>query len=243
MEALKRILLPASKKCIDWLYPLRCPVCDDVAPSGTAVCPECLVKLHRVGENFCLKCGKALTEQEAECCPDCVDGRHLFEQGRSLYIYEGELRSSLYRMKYARRGEYAGFYAEQMVRYLGEWIRRTDAGGITPVPISKKRQKERGYNQAALLAEKVSERTGIPLYEDLVLRIRDTAPQKNLDAMQRQNNLKKAFKIGRNDVKLNRLILIDDIYTTGATADAVTTVLRQSGIGKVYVLTLAIGRQ
>ena len=130
-----------------------------------------------------------------------------------------------------------------MVRYLGGFIKRTDAQGLVPVPISKKRQKERGYNQAALLAEKIADMTGIPLYEDLVLRVRDTAPQKKLDAIQRQNNLKKAFKIGRNDVKLDRLILIDDIYTTGATVDAVAKVLRQYGSGKVYVLTLAAGKQ
>ena len=243
MEAFKTTFLSAAAKCTDWIYPPRCPVCDDAAPGGTAVCPECFGKLQRVGEDFCLKCGKPIGGHEAEYCRDCMDGKHLFEQGRSLYVYEGDLRASLYRMKYGGRREYAGFYGEQMVRYLGGFIKRTDAQGLVPVPISKKRQKERGYNQAALLAEKIADMTGIPLYEDLVLRVRDTAPQKKLDAIQRQNNLKKAFKIGRNDVKLDRLILIDDIYTTGATVDAVAKVLRQYGSGKVYVLTLAAGKQ
>ena len=117
---------------------------------------------------------------------------------------------------------------------------RPDA--MVPVPVHKKRMKKRGYNQAAVLAERLSAYTGIPVLENWLVREGDTAPLKDLGAQERQNNLKKAFKIVRNDVKLNTIVIIDDIYTTGSTVDAIAQVIRQHSDCRVYVLTAAIGR-
>lgn len=113
---------------------------------------------------------------------------------------------------------------------------------LVPVPIHPSRERQRGYNQAELLAREVSVRTGIPVYGDIVARKKKTAPQKNLDNVQRQNNLKRAFKILRNDVKLNTIVIIDDIYTTGSTIDMLTATLQAAGIRNVYFAVLAIGR-
>ena len=116
------------------------------------------------------------------------------------------------------------------------------AQALVPVPIHKSRQKKRGYNQALLLAEVLSAYCGIPVYDDLIARCGKTKAQKNLTDRERQNNLKKAFKIGRNDVKLKTIIVVDDIYTTGTTLDAVAKVCKEAGVVSVYSLTVAVGK-
>ena len=129
-----------------------------------------------------------------------------------------------------------------MYRRTKEWLRTVRPDVLIPVPIHKKRMNKRGYNQAAVLAEQLSAYTGIPVLENWLVRETDTVPLKDLGVQERQNNLKKAFKIVRNDVKLNTIVIIDDIYTTGSTVDAIAQVIRQHMDCRVYVLTAAIGR-
>ena len=112
---------------------------------------------------------------------------------------------------------------------------------LIPVPISAHKLLERGYNQAGLLAQQVARRTGIPVREDILLRSGDTKPMKHMSASQRRQNLKKAFTVHGNDVKCKVIMLIDDIYTTGATMDACAAVLKEAGAAKVVWMTLAIG--
>ena len=101
--------------------------------------------------------------------------------------------------------------------------------------------RSRGYNQAQLVAAELSKLTGIPIYDNVVRRVRKTLPQKELTAQERQNNLKKAFNISADVVKLNKTILVDDIYTTGSTLDAVALELKRHGVETVYFITLCIG--
>ena len=110
-----------------------------------------------------------------------------------------------------------------------------------PVPLSRKRLHTRGYNQAALLAKELGKCLDIPVWEHAVSRVRNTVPQKELNAAERQNNLKKAFKIASNDVKLSTIIIVDDIYTTGSTIDALTEVLQNAGAKKVGFVSLSTG--
>jgi ComF family protein len=116
-----------------------------------------------------------------------------------------------------------------------------DAQAIIPVPIHRSRLRQRGYNQAELVAKELSRLTGIPMYGKLVKRTKKTVPQKMLNPNERQNNLKKAFNIDSNVVKLNKTILIDDIYTTGSTIDAVAMELKRHGVKSVFFITLCIG--
>jgi ComF family protein len=109
------------------------------------------------------------------------------------------------------------------------------------VPLSRQRRKKRGYNQAELLAREIGKQMGIPVYSHLVKRIKNTKPQKNLNPSERQNNLKKAFIIGQNDVKLSTIVIIDDIYTTGSTIDAVAQALTGTVAEKVYFAVLSAG--
>ena len=231
-------------RCIEWiwdaLFPRRCPVCDGILRfRRECVCPECLEKIKFVKEPVCMKCGKEL-EGEDEYCYDCREGKHRYIQGAAVFAYQ-EAAMSIYRFKYGGRQEYALFFGRCMALLLGERLRRWRVQALVPVPVHPSRKRQRGYNQAQLLAKAVSRYTGIPVRSDIILRHKKTAPQKELDREQRQNNLKKAFKISENDVKLDTIVIIDDIYTTGSTIDAMTAVLHSAGVGKVYYAALAIG--
>ena len=223
------------------LFPRRCPACDDIViPWGALCCERCKGKFKYLGENYCMKCGKGLSGPEKEYCGDCRKYSHKFERGRSLYQYESAA-GSIYRFKYPGRQEYADFFAEELLQYLGRDIRMMKAEAIIPVPLHRSRMKERGYNQSTVLARAFSKRCEIPVLDNLVVRCKKTIPQKQLNYAERQNNLKKAFKICANDVKLNTVIIMDDIYTTGSTVDALTEELLGKGVKHVFVVTLAAG--
>ncbi len=224
------------------LYPSRCPVCDSiVAPTGAKICFGCRDRLRLIQEPCCLKCGKSLQKEEQEYCLDCSRKAHVFTSGAALYEYES-IYESLYRFKYGSRGEYAQFYGEEIVRYLGDRMRSWKADVLVPVPIHKERLRERGYNQSQLLAREIGSYLKLPVREHMVGRIRNTLPQKELSAEERQNNLKKAFKLYENDVKLDTIIIIDDIYTTGSTIDAVGKTLMEAGAKRIHFVTLSIGK-
>ena len=222
------------------LFPLRCPVCDEIVrPRGEKICTGCMDKLKLLTPPWCMRCGKKLLE-EGEFCYDCKNRKHEFVRGRALYEYESA-SSSIYRFKYGNRQEYADFFGEEIVKYLGDFIRQVQPDALIPIPLHKKRLAKRGYNQAALLAKAIGEYSGVPVKDKLLVRIKNTTPLKLQNPSERQNNLKKAFNISENDVKLNITVVIDDIYTTGSTIDEAARVLKAAGVQKVYFITLACG--
>ena len=225
---------------LDLLFPRRCAVCDEVLPLGEKeICEKCRSRIQYSSNTSCMKCGKVVKEEE-EYCYDCRHKEHVYKQGAALFPYE-YIRPSLYRFKYGGRKEYAVFYGRQMAVYFGEKQKMWKAQGLVPVPLHKRKQKKRGYNQAELIARELAVHWGIPVITNLVVRTKNTRPMKEIVGTDRQNNLKKAFKLGVNDVKLNTIIIIDDIYTTGSTIDAVAKVCREAGIANVYFLTVSIG--
>ncbi len=235
-----KIMKTIYKQLLQLFFPTRCPVCDGlVAPYGEKICLACMEKLKLLTPPWCMKCGRKL-EDEGELCEDCRKKGHEFIRGRALYEY-GSVAASIYRMKYGGRQEYADFFGEEMGRYLGSFIRQMKPDGIVPVPLHRKRQKERGYNQAALLAKALGEHMEVPVYDKLVRRTKDTKPLKLQNPGERQNNLKKAFIIAENDVKLKTILLVDDIYTTGSTMDEMARVLKRHGVEKVCFVTIACG--
>lgn len=227
---------------LDYLFPSRCVVCDEVTDSpGAGLCEGCRDKIVYIKDPYCLKCGKQLKKEEKEYCSDCERIRHIFDAGISLYDY-GSMADSVFRFKYTGRTEYASFYGKDLYEKKAYWLKQLRPDALVPVPIHFSRMRRRGYNQAALIARELSKYSGIPVREHLVRRSSRTQPLKDLSHAERQNNLKRAFKICQNDVKLNTIVIIDDIYTTGSTIDSMAKVLKDAGIGKVYFITLTIGR-
>lgn len=237
MKKYRKIL----KAALYLLFPPRCPVCDGiVAEQGEKICLSCLPKLRYISTPRCLRCGKGLLEEEKEYCRDCTTRHHHYQQGRALYEYPC-VAKSIYRFKYQGRREYAEFFGQELAEYLGDFIREIQPDGLIPVPLHRKRLRQRGYNQAQDLANVLGRCMGVPVYGKLLKRVKNTKPLKQLNPKERQNNLKNAFIMAQNDVKLKTIILIDDIYTTGSTVDEAARVLLEHGVGKVYFVALACG--
>lgn len=226
---------------LDLFYPRRCPVCDKaVKPFGSFICEECVPKIKYVRAPYCQKCGKELKDTRAVFCHDCARREHVYDSGMALFAYKS-VSDSIYRFKYRGRQEYAAYYGERMARVLGKRILSLRPDALVPVPIHREKKRQRGYNQAEVLARELGGLLHIPVETKLIKRVRKTKPMKDLSAQERQNNLKRAFKICKNDVKLNTIIIIDDIYTTGSTIDAIAQELRLAGIKHIYFAALAIG--
>ena len=245
-NAIQDFVSSFKKQCdglLTLLYPRRCPACDAPVPYGQMICRQCEKACVPIVEGYCMKCGKPLHNSRMEYCGDCVRKTHRFARGRAVFVYQGAIVKSLYRFKYGHRQEYAAYYGKVAATQLGEELKMLGAQLLVPVPLHPKRYAKRGYNQAAVFANALSEHLHIPVCENAVVRVKNTIPQKLLDEQGRQNNLKKAFKVGQNVVKSKVIIVIDDIYTTGSTIDAVSDVLYRAGARKVYFLTLAIGRE
>ncbi len=223
------------------LYPPRCPVCDMVVlPWNKGICDTCMKKIKYVSIPRCCKCGKHLEDAAEEFCPDCNSKTHYYIKGRALYEYK-EIAPAIYRFKYAGRREYAEVFGEEIAYYLQDFLEEVRPDALIPVPMHSTKERQRGYNQAVLLAEAISRCANIPVYKDFVKRIKNTRPLKLLNPEERLNNLKKAFILAENGVKLSVIVIIDDIYTTGSTIDAIAEVLQKDADRKVYFITLAIG--
>lgn len=231
----------ALQKILVQLYPDRCPVCDRVL-YDTLICPACAGKIRYVTQPYCYSCGKPVAYASQEYCADCAGKRHEFQQGRAVFQYQGPIRGILYRYKYGNRRDYTEFFAREAVRCYGGWVRRLGIDLVMPIPLSKKRMRRRGYNQADLFAKRFSELCGLDYDAKSLVRIRNTAPQKQLSVQERKNNLKNAFKMNRNVVNLKRILLIDDIYTTGSTIDAAAFACKQAGARDVFYLCISIGQ-
>ena len=236
-----------KENLIHLLFPPRCPFCDDVLFHSVfvpeeLVCRQCQKKPEYVKEPVCKKCGKPIEDERREYCYDCSRNTRVYVQGKALWVYKGEVKDSLYRFKYHNRQEYTRYYGQQLVQAYGEWIKRCRIQAIVPIPLSRKRMRQRGFNQAELIAVEIGRHMELPVYNDLLYRVRDTKAQKALNDEERKNNLKKAFKTRTNKVQLNHIFLIDDIYTTGSTMTEAAWELKRAGVEEIYCLSVSIGR-
>ncbi len=232
------------------LYPRRCPVCDQALPflknkgekKAAEICPECEKKLPLIRGSVCMKCGKPVDRIGAEYCPDCSSFRHAFDCGRAAFTYTGVMRESVFRIKYKGRREYLEYYGGILAGLFEERVRRWNPEVLIPVPMYWKKKNRRGFNQAEVLAGELSRRWGIPLETGVLSCCRDTAAQKSLGRKERHENLAGAFRLTKESLPWERVLLIDDVYTTGSTLDEAARLLRVGGAKKIYFLTLCIGK-
>jgi ComF family protein len=147
----------------------------------------------------------------------------------------------MYRLKYSNKREYADFFAKCARMRYSAWIKDIGIEAIVPVPLYKAKKRRRGYNQAESFAKALGRAWNLPVNKDLVYRVRNTTPQKGLSTKERKENLEKAFCKGKSTIRYNTVLLVDDIYTTGSTAEAVASELFQRGIKQVYFLSICIG--
>lgn len=217
---------------LNLLFPPRCVVCRRV---GTWLCPECVSRLPRLSGPVCHRCGVPIRHEDL--CVSCREAPPRLEGIRSVAPFRGPVRAAIHYLKYRHARELAEPLGELMARYwqLHPW----PAEVVVPVPLHPSRQQRRGYNQAALLAWALSRRIGLPMDEDALCRVRDTASQMRLQAADRHRNVEDAFRCPTHRMRGRRVLLVDDVCTTGATLEACADALREGGARQVWGLTLA----
>lgn len=225
------------------VYPRRCPVCDGIV-SGTKdkICAPCKSLLSYVEKPRCKKCSKGIESYEREYCSDCTNTKQFYEEGRSLFVHNKVIKNSIYKFKYSNKREYADFYVDELLRLYTPVIRSWNPQALIPVPLHKSKKIKRGFNQAEVLTDKLARKLEIPVDAKLLIRTKETEAQKELDRIQRKKNLENAFKVSESIVKYKSIILMDDIYTTGATINSCARLLKGAGIQKIYFITISIGQ-
>ena len=194
-----------------------------------------------------MHCGRPVLSDLVEYCFDCEKKKKrgdedTFFQGKSLLLYKGVVKQTMYRFKYSNKREYGTFFAELAMEKWGEWLFRCEIDAIVPVPMFRRKKRMRGYNQAEVFGRELAKYLRVPMDRNVVIRKKDTRPMKELNVIERENNLRNAFQIARNIVKYKKILLVDDIYTTGSTADEVSRVLLEAGVEKIYFLSICMGQ-
>lgn len=189
-------------------------------------------------------CGKPLDEEEKEFCRDCTQNKKVFYQGRSLWVHRDLVKKSIYKFKYKSHRVYAKTYAKLLVEENLDFLEYWKPDYIIPIPIHAHRRKIRGYNQSEVLSEAICScfDTGVSYKTDWISRRKETAFQKTLDYTDRRKNLDGAFEYISSERVHGTVLVVDDIYTTGATIQEIAKILNKRGAEAVIFLTISIGQ-
>lgn len=229
----------------DTLFPphIKCIICGDDLPTTRQIeiCDACLPRFEYIAQDRCCQHCGAPVYGEAKYCFNCKDNDRHFDEGRSVFVYAGAIESLVSGLKFGNKP----YLARTLGAYLAQLYREKDwqVDFVVPVPMTPGRIKERGYNQAALLATAFCQNTNLPLRLDVLVKTKDTSQQKELSMRERQENIRDAFAVSdKKVVRQQSVLIIDDVMTTGATASACALALKKAHAQKVYVITLAHGK-
>jgi len=216
---------------LDLLFPLSCVVC---GRDGSYLCPACETELPRLEEPYCQRCADP---NEEGVCDWCGAQPPAFDGVRAPYLMEGAVRDMVHSFKYQNLRAAAPELGQLLSAYLDSNPIRADV--LVPVPLHPRRERERGYNQAELLARELSKRTGLPLASRAIRRLRNTPPQVSLSGYDaRARAMRDAFEC-QPDVGRQRVLLVDDVVTSGSTMSVCATALKSAGARSVWGLALA----
>lgn len=242
---MKKILNKLKNIFLDSLYPkhIKCICCGEELDKNAIydICPKCYDDCHIIYRNHCIRCGAPIPDNSTSVCFNCKSTNFDFVGCRACFAYSGKIRSAIYKFKY----KHQSFLAESFARFMTKLYATTDwnIDLVTYVPLHPKREKTRGYNQSKLLAIEFCKITKLPLF-DTTERVVDTPSQTSKTRDERIKNVKDAFKIKKNiesNIIDKNILVIDDVYTTGSTANEISKLLLKYGAKNIYILTLAHG--
>jgi ComF family protein len=231
------------KDFLDLLFPRRCPICHEIVKEeGRLICWECKKEVEYLSEPVCKKCGKPVMSEEIEYCFDCQNHKQYYTRGIGAFKYCGKVRESIFYFKYKGRKEYSDFYTAEMKTLLDKKIDDWKPDVIMPVPLHRLKLEKRGFNQAELLARRLGKQLNLPVDKVMISRRENTKAQKELGNKERRRNLNGAFDVKDNENRYKRVLLVDDIYTTGSTVNAISKLLKEKGIQEIYFIVVCIGK-
>jgi len=240
MEAPARIARSALRRVVDFALPPRCAGCGAIVQDEHSFCLSCWSQLVFIGDPCCARCGLPFEHDgggEAECGA-CLAGRPRFDKVRAAVAYGDIPRKVTLKLKYGGRPG----VAETMARLMERHLPTDEANLLAPVPLHRWRIWKRGYNQAALIASALARRRGGTAMLDLIERTRATPPLKNMGPRERALAVRGAFRVRerhRDAVAGRAVVLVDDVFTSGATANACARALKRAGATEVSLLCWA----
>ena len=228
---------------LDFLFPPLCHVCRRFIPNAGPlhICPDCRELFPKIVSPLCPVCGiPYLGAGGDHCCGSCATSRPHFDAARAALVYDGSCRELIHAFKYHNKTHLRRPLALMAVEEITGFVRERAPDLLLPVPLHRKRLRIRGFNQAVLLGAFWSSCWKIPLDRRNLRRIRWTEPQINLSAVQRRENVKGAFSVqDPAAIDGRRVLLVDDVFTTGSTVEECAAVLKRAGAADVSVVTVA----
>ncbi|MDD2494532.1 MAG: ComF family protein [Tissierellia bacterium] len=231
---------------LELIYPEKniCCMCDiyDETIDDKYICADCERKIKKIIPPYCIKCCKPINySSSTNLCPDCISFEKFFEESRSPFLYEGIIKKGIYNLKYYNKPYYLRYFGNALLQYMND-NDYNNFDYIIPVPLHPLKLKSRGYNQSELIAKYIAKKLNIT-FIDGISRIKQTGKQSTKSKEDRRRSLENAFKIKKSKkyhiLKNSTILLVDDIYTTGSTANECSKALLDYGISKVYVITIA----
>ncbi len=234
---------PFFQALLDSILPPLCHICHDHIPDADTlhICPTCREHLPLVASPLCPVCGIPFVGAGSDhCCGACLTHPPGFDTARAHFLYEGPIRDMIHAFKYNQKTYLRKPLALLIVEGMSEFIAGQNPHFIVPVPLHRSRLRQRGFNQAVLLGKVLSHRCSLPMLPHVLTRTRPTEPQIDLPAAVRRLNVKGAFTVTRPDcVAGNRILLLDDIMTTGSTMNECAKELKKAGADVVTAVTIA----
>ena len=235
---------PFWRALIDFFFPRKCPLCGKFVAKNSPdrPCPSCLAQMKFFFHPYCPRCGLGFhtTLGEDHLCSRCLTEHWDFARARSLGPYEGLMVEAISRFKFRGISRMAKPLGNLLADYQDPEFPLAEFDLILSVPLHPQRLRERGFNQSLLLARRISQVHSIPLDGTALQRIRHTRPQTELSGAERQKNIRGAFTVKKSAlISGKRILLIDDVFTTGATVQECSKALLRAGAKQVDVLTLA----
>jgi len=238
---IKQFFKKIFKKADKLIFPpnIKCLACYKDLPKKQEIelCEDCLKKIRFINEDCCCKvCGTHL--KQTNICSNCSKNKRNFDIARSVCVYDDIAIKLIVNFKFNGAPYMHKTLANMMAeKYLSlKW----KCDEVLFVPLTPKKQKKRGYNQTELLAKHFCEKLNLPLFGDVIIKTKETKQQLSLGFVDRQENIKQSFKvIDKTKIKNKNILIIDDVFTTGATSGAIAHTLKEAGAKKVYVLTFA----
>lgn len=230
------------KRIIDLILPPRCLSCGDICLENSKLCPPCWKEIRFISDPQCSICGWPLPYQDSlgMVCIHCAQKKPLFTMARSVMVYDKASSGIILKLKHGDATYLAPALGEWMWSRSGDLLKDIDY--LIPVPLHWFRLFMRRYNQAAILAKVISEKSFLPVRPHLLRRQRFTKSQAHLNRQQRQRNVKKAFYVPSKQISFlqnKKIALVDDVFTTGATINECVRILLKAGCSEVRVITLA----
>ena len=225
------------RQLLDFALPARCAGCGSIVDEVHSFCPDCWRQVEFLGASGCSTCGLPLEATDADECGACVARPPRIRRTRSAVAYDELSRNIAIRLKYGRKVA----LARTMARYMAPLVRSEDGDAIlVPVPLHWSRLWQRGFNQSALVAAELARRTGLRSEPRLLKRTKRTPALKGMSLSQRKRTVSGAFAVSREaDLDGRTVVLVDDVLTTGSTADACAKALERAGARRVELVSWA----